>query len=77
MKYDRVPTRPGEPGNMRVHLENMEKTWNFEKFNGCHGIWYETYKNWVTTKHSPLTPRFEGPSIQFKIIFQKKNPAGI
>ena len=32
----RVPTRPGKPGKpgkMRVHLENLEISWNFEKFN--------------------------------------------
>ena len=33
---------------------------------------YETWKNWVATKHSPLTRRFGGLSIQFKIIFQKE-----
>ena len=27
-------------------------------------------KTWVATKNSPLTPKFESPSIQFKIIFQ-------
>ena len=33
---NRVPTRPGKPGKpgkMRVHLENLEISWNFEKFN--------------------------------------------
>ena len=34
---DRVPTRPGKPGKMRVHLENLEISWNFEKFNKYHG----------------------------------------
>ena len=36
----RVPTRPGKPGkpgNMRLHLENLEISWNFEKFNKYHG----------------------------------------
>ena len=36
----RVPTRPGKPGKpgkMRVHLENLEISWNFEKFNKYHG----------------------------------------
>ena len=36
----RVPTRPGkpgQPGKMRVHLENLEISWNFEKFNKYHG----------------------------------------
>ena len=33
----RVPTRPGKPGKMRVHLENLEMSWNFEKFNKYHG----------------------------------------
>ena len=36
----RVSTRPGEPGKpgkMRVHLENLEISWNFEKFNKYHG----------------------------------------
>ena len=32
---------------------------------------YETWKNLVATKHSPLIPRFGGSSIQFKIIFKK------
>ena len=25
------------PGKMRVHLENLEISWNFEKFNKYHG----------------------------------------
>ena len=36
----RVPTRPrkpGKPGKMRVHLRNLEMSWNFEKFNKYHG----------------------------------------
>ena len=33
----RVPTRPGKPGKMRVHLENLEISWNFEKCNKYHG----------------------------------------
>ena len=33
----RVPTHPGKPGKMRVHLENLEISWNFEKFNKYHG----------------------------------------
>ena len=24
---------PGQPGKMRVHLENLEISWNFENFN--------------------------------------------
>ena len=35
--FSRVPTRPGKPGKMRVHLENLEISWNFEKFNKYHG----------------------------------------
>ena len=46
IKRIRVPTRPGKPGKMRVHLEiswNFEKinkyhvkmTWNLEKLGGC------------------------------------------
>ena len=27
----RVPTRPGKPGKMRVHLENLEISWNLKK----------------------------------------------
>ena len=36
----RVPTRPGKPGKpgkMRVHLENLEISWNFEKLIKYHG----------------------------------------
>ena len=33
----RVPTRSGKPGKMRLHLENLEISWNFEKFNKYHG----------------------------------------
>ena len=33
----RVPTRPGKPGKMKVHLENLEISWNFEKFIKYHG----------------------------------------
>ena len=35
-EFIRVPTVPGKPGKMRVHLENLE-IWNFEKFNKYHG----------------------------------------
>ena len=34
---DRVPTQPGKPGKMRVHLEHLGISWNFEKFNKYHG----------------------------------------
>ena len=33
----RVPTRPGKPGKRRIHLENLEISWNFEKINKYHG----------------------------------------
>ena len=33
----RVPTRLAKPGKMRVHLENLEISWNFEKINKYHG----------------------------------------
>ena len=33
----RVPTRPGKPGKMRVHLDTLEISWNFEKFNKYNG----------------------------------------
>ena len=33
----RVPTRPGKPGKIRVHLENLQIVCNFENFNKCHG----------------------------------------
>ena len=39
MSDHRVPTRPGKPGKpgkMRVHLENLEISWNFEKCNKYH-----------------------------------------
>ena len=36
-RLDRLPTRPGKPGKMTVHLENLETSWNFEKFNKYHG----------------------------------------
>ena len=36
-RCSRVPTRPGKPGKMRVHLENLEISWNFVKFNKYHG----------------------------------------
>ena len=32
-----VPTLPGKPGKITVHLENLEISWNFEKFNNYHG----------------------------------------
>ena len=31
--YFRVPTFTGKPGKMIVHLENLEKSWNFAKNN--------------------------------------------
>ena len=49
----RVPTQPGK---MRVHLENLEMTWNFENFNKYRGKWQKTWKNLVGTKNSPLLP---------------------
>ena len=32
----RVPIRPGKPRKMKVHLENLEISWKFEKFNKNH-----------------------------------------
>ena len=32
-----TPRVPPRPGKVRVHLENMEISWNFEKFNKNHG----------------------------------------
>ena len=37
LQVDRVPTFTGKPGKMRVHLENLEKSWNFAKNNKNHG----------------------------------------
>ena len=37
INIDRVPTFTGKPGKMRVHLENLEKSWNFAKNNKNHG----------------------------------------
>ena len=51
----RVPTRPGKPGKMRVHLENLEISWNFENFNKYHGKIIKTCKNFLATKNLPLT----------------------
>ena len=55
----RVPTFPGKPGKpwkMRVHLENLEKSWNFVKNNKNHGkiMWnLEKYfiegRKWLAT----------------------------
>ena len=33
----RVPTRPGNPGKMKVYLENLELSRNFVKLNKNHG----------------------------------------
>ena len=41
----RVPTRLGKPWKMRVHLKNLEISWNFEKFNKNHETWKKT--GWV------------------------------
>ena len=30
---NRVRTRPGKPEKMRMHLEDLGKSWNFVKFN--------------------------------------------
>ena len=55
-ELSRVPTqpgKPGKPGKMRVHLENLEMSWNFEKFNiNIMEKWHETWKNLVATKNS-------------------------
>ena len=37
VQISRVPTLTGKPGKMRVHLENLEKSWNFAKNNKNHG----------------------------------------
>ena len=71
-KIYRVPTQPGKPGKMRVHLENLEISWNFVKFNKYHGKMTCNLENFVATKkNSPRTPRFGSPIIQFMIIFPK------
>ena len=46
----RVPTRPGKPGKMRVHLENLEISWNFVKFNKYHGKMTCNLENLRATK---------------------------
>ena len=69
----RVATRPGKPGKMRVQLENLEKSWNFEE-KKIMEKWYETWKNWVATKHSSLTPRFGGLVYNLSLFFKKKFP---
>ena len=46
----KVPTRPGDPGKMRVYLENMAKSKHFEIFNKNMDKYYETWKNWQGTK---------------------------
>ena len=50
----RVTTRHEKPGKMRVHLENLEISWNFEKCNKNHGKMI----NLAGTKKLPMTSRF-------------------
>ena len=47
-------TRPGKPRKLKVHLENLEISWNFEKFNKYHGKM--TWNLEKLEEHSPLTP---------------------
>ena len=64
----RVSTRPGKPGKIRVHLENLKISWNFENFNRNHGkmIW-NLEKNWVCTKNPLLNlNRLEGRFINLE-----------
>ena len=44
----RVPTRPGKPGKMRVHLENLYWNFDMEKCNKCTKI--ETIQNSLNFK---------------------------
>ena len=66
------PGKPGKPGKMRVHLENLEISWNFEKFNKNHGkmIW-DLEKTWWTLKIPPINllnylNRLEGRAINLE-----------
>ena len=64
----RVSTRPGKPGKMRVHLENLEISWNFEKFNKYHGKILKTWKNLVASKNLPLKSDFENPLYNLRLL---------
>ena len=41
---------------MRVHLENLEISYNLENLINIMEKWQESWKNLVATKNSPLTP---------------------
>ena len=77
----RVPTwpgKPGKPGKMRVHLENLEISWDFEKFNKYHGkIIWNLEKLCGYYKFTPDLPDLEAPVYNFQIIFQEKFPASL
>ena len=46
----RVSTRTEKPGKIIVHLENLELSWNFEKFTKYDKKLYEIWKNFVANK---------------------------
>ena len=51
----RIPARPRKPEKMRVYLENLEKSWNFEKINKIIGKLYKIWKKSVATKNPTPT----------------------
>ena len=61
--FIRVPTRPGKLGKMIVYSENLEISWNLKNVIKIMEKLYETWKNCVGNKNSPLTSRFGGPSV--------------
>ena len=48
-KFARVPTRPGKPDKMRVHLENLEISWNLKNL-------IKSWKNDMKTGCALKTP---------------------
>ena len=58
---DRVSIPPGNSGKMRLLLENLELSWNFEKINKNHGKWYEPGKTGWALKILPWPTDLEAP----------------
>ena len=69
---NRVPTRPGKPAKMRVHLENMEISWNFENLINIMEKYINPEQIWWLLKITPNSDFVNPVYNSSLLIFFKK-----
>ena len=56
---------------MRVHLENLEISWNFEIFNKYHGKIIKTWKNFAGYYKFTPSSDFENPVYNARLFLKQ------